>query len=206
MIRPWPHGLRVVGLTGGIASGKSTVSAMLRELGAEVIDADVLAREAVAPGTEGLRAVAERFGAEILKPDGSLDRERLGARVFSSAEDRAALNALLHPRIQALARERAQTAHTERGARVVFYDAPLIVENGMQGLFDGLVVVSLPREFQLERLMARNALSREAAEARLASQLPLEEKVRHATFIVDNAGTLSQTRAQVERLWEELRG
>ncbi len=195
----------MVGLTGGIASGKSTVSAMLRGLGAEVIDADLLAREVVLPGSEGLRAVAERFGEEILREDGSLDRERLGRRVFAHPEDRRALNALLHPRIQALAHRRAHEAHA-RGERVVFYDAPLIVENGMQDLFDGLVVVSLPPSLQRSRLMARNGLSAEAAQARLASQLPLEEKLRHATWVVDNAGTLEETRAQVMRIWEELGG
>lgn len=192
----------MVGLTGGIASGKSTVSGMLRALGAQVIDADVVAREVVEPGTPGLAEIAARFPG-VVGSDGRLDRERLGARVFGHDEERRALNALLHPRIQ-----QAVVAHTEelgrQGHRLVIYDAPLIVENGLHHLLDGLIVVAVPVEVQLSRLMARNGLSREAAEARVRAQLPLEEKKKVATWVVDNSGPLDQTQAQVEQIWREL--
>ena len=197
----WPKGLKVVGLTGGIASGKSTVAAMLRELGAEVLDADVLAREAVAPGTPGLADVARRFPFAVV--DGALDRAKLGEWIFSRPEERAALNALLHPRIQQLTQQRME-ALAARGVRAVVYDAALLIENGLHHVLDAVIVVSAPRELQLERLMARNGLTRAQAEARLASQLPLEEKVKHATVVIDNGGTLEDTRAQVERAWKSL--
>nr|WP_153864843.1 MULTISPECIES: dephospho-CoA kinase [Myxococcaceae] len=190
------------GLTGGIASGKSTVSRMLRELGAQVLDADVLAREVVASGTPGLAEVAARFPG-VLGPDGGLDRAKLGQRVFADASERAALNALLHPRIAQAFLERTQ-ALAEAGAARVIYDAPLLIENGLHTRMEGVILVAVPREVQLARLMARDGLSREAAEARLASQLPLEDKRRHATWVVDNAGELAATRAQVERIWEAL--
>jgi dephospho-CoA kinase len=202
--RPWPPGIRVIGLTGGIASGKSTVAGTLRGLGAQVIDADVLAREVVAPGTPGLRAVATRFPG-VLCPDGALDREALGARVFADPAERAALNALLHPLIQAAFAARVD-ALARRGERVVVYDAPLIVENGLHVLLDGLIVVALPPELQIARLRARSGLSEEAARARIAAQLPLEDKLRHATWVVDNAGSPEHTLAQVRRIWEALCG
>ncbi|MBF5041219.1 dephospho-CoA kinase [Aggregicoccus sp. 17bor-14] len=194
--------MHLYGLTGGIASGKSTVSRMLRELGAQVLDADVLAREVVASGTPGLAEVAARFPG-VLGPDGGLDRAKLGQRVFADASERAALNALLHPRIAQAFLERTQ-ALAEAGAARVIYDAPLLIENGLHTRMEGVILVAVPREVQLARLMARDGLSREAAEARLASQLPLEDKRRHATWVVDNAGELAATRAQVERIWEAL--
>lgn len=193
--------MRRFGLTGGIASGKSTVSAMLRELGAEVLDADVLAREAVAPGTPGLAEVAQRFPFAVV--DGALDRAKLGEWIFSRPQERTALNAIVHPRIQELTLQRMEALEA-RGVPVVFYDAALLIENGLHHLMDGVIVVSAPREAQVQRLMARNGLTREQAEARLASQLPLEEKVKHATIVIDNGGTLEDTRAQVERAWKSL--
>ncbi len=200
--RPWPEGIRVVGLTGGIASGKSTVSAMLREEGAKVIDADEVARAVVVPGSEGLEAVARRFG-HVLAEDGRLDRAKLGARIFGDPAERAALNALLHPRIQAEVQRQVKALH-EAGGKVAIYDAPLIVENGLQALLDGLIVVAVPQAVQKARLRARNGLSEAEAQARLDAQLPLEDKVRHATWVVDNAGSLEATRAQVRRIWEAI--
>ena len=194
--------MHLYGLTGGIASGKSTVSRMLRELGAQVLDADVLAREVVAPGTPGLAEVAARFPG-VLAPDGQLDRAKLGQRVFADASERAALNALLHPRIAQAFLERTQ-ALAEAGVARVIYDAPLLIENGLHTRMEGVILVAVPREVQLARLMARDGLTREAAEARLASQLPLEDKRRHATWVVDNAGDLAATRAQVEAIWKAL--
>jgi dephospho-CoA kinase len=198
----WPDGLRVIGLTGGIASGKSTVSDELRRLGAEVIDADVLAREVVAPGTPGLLEVSARFPG-VVGPDGRLDRQALGQRVFSSEEDRLALNALLHPRIQRAAVAQAHQA-AARGAQVVIYDAPLLIENGLHLRMHGVIVVSAPEAAQVERLRRRNQLSEAEARARLQSQLPLAQKLRHARWVVDNSGSLADTLAQVGRIWESI--
>jgi dephospho-CoA kinase len=194
--------LRLYGLTGGIASGKSTVSRMLRELGAHVLDADVIAREVVEPGTPGLAEVATRFPG-VVGPDGRLDRAKLGARVFANPAERAALNALLHPRIGAAFLEKTQ-ALAAQGVERVIYDAPLLIENGLHAGMDGVVLVWVPREVQKQRLMARDGLEAQAAEARLAAQLPLEEKRKHATWIVDNTADLTSTRAQVEEVWRAM--
>lgn len=190
---------RLIGLTGGIASGKSTVSAMLRALGAQVIDADELAREVVAPGTAGLAEVAARFPG-VVGADGGLDRAKLAERVFGDDRERAALNALLHPRIQAAFAERTRVL-AARGVRVVLYDAALLIENGLQNALDGVILVTAPSQVQQARLIQRNGLSAEQAQARIAAQLPLEDKARFATWTVDNGGNLDQTRAQVERIW-----
>jgi dephospho-CoA kinase len=194
--------LRLYGLTGGIASGKSTVSRILRELGAHVLDADVIAREVVEPGTPGLAEVATRFPG-VVGPDGRLDRAKLGARVFANPAERAALNALLHPRIGAAFLEKTQALATQ-GVERVIYDAPLLIENGLHAGMDGVVLVWVPREVQKQRLMARDGLEAQAAEARLAAQLPLEEKRKHATWIVDNRADLTSTRAQVEEVWRAM--
>ena len=191
--------MKLYGLTGGIASGKSTVSRMLRELGAHVLDADVIAREVVEPGTPGLQAVAERFPG-VLGPDGRLDRAKLGARVFGDPQERAALNALLHPLIGQQFMLRTQ-ALAEQGVERVLYDAPLLIENRLHLGMDGVVLVWVPREVQKARLMGRDGLDEAAAEARLAAQLPLDEKRQQATWLVDNSGDLGTTRARVEEVW-----
>lgn len=194
--------MRLIGLTGGIASGKSTVSRMLRELGAHVLDADELAREAVAPGSPALEEISGRFPFAVA-PDRTLDRAKLGEWIFSRPEERAALEAILHPRIRELFRQRTE-ALTRAGVREVVYEAPLLIENGLDALMDAVLLVAAPREVQLSRLMARNQLTRAQAEARLASQLPLEEKVKRATVVIDNADDLARTREQVERAWQAL--
>ncbi|WP_375765931.1 dephospho-CoA kinase [Archangium gephyra] len=194
--------MNIYGLTGGIASGKSTVSRMLRELGAEVLDADVIAREVVEPGTPGLQAVAERFPG-VLDAHGRLDRAKLGARVFGDAKERAALNAILHPLIGQQFLLRTQEL-AERGLERVIYDAPLLIENRLHEAMNGVVLVWVPRELQKARLMGRDGLDEAAAEARLAAQLPLEEKRRHATWLVDNSGDLGTTRARVEEVWRAI--
>jgi len=194
--------VRIIGLTGGIASGKSTVSAMLRELGAHLLDADVIAREVVEPGTPGLEDVGRRFPG-VIGPDGRLDRQALGARIFANPEERAALNALLHPRIQRAFLEKTQ-ALAEGGAEVVVYDAPLLIENRLHDWMNGVILVYVPREVQVRRLMARNGLDRAQAEERLAAQLPLDDKRQHATWIVDNSEELARTRAQVEDVWRSI--
>ena len=194
--------MKLYGLTGGIASGKSTVSRMLRELGAHVLDADVIAREVVEPGTPGLKAVAERFPG-VLDPDGRLDRAKLGARVFGDPQERAALNALLHPLIGQQFMLRTQ-ALAEQGVERVLYDAPLLIENRLHEGMDGVVLVWVPREVQKARLRARDGLDEAAVEARLAAQLPLDEKRQHATWVVDNSGELGTTRARVEEVWRAM--
>jgi len=195
---------RIIGLTGGIASGKSTVSAMFRELGAALVDADVLAREVVAPGTEGLEAICNRFGPELVSADGGLDRKKLAQLVFSDEQARADLGRITHPRIAALSQERiAELAST--GADPVLYDAALIVENKLHKAFFGLIVVAIPVEVQRARLMVRDEISEAEADARIQSQMPLAEKVAEATWVIDNSGSLSQTRAQVTALWDEIR-
>lgn len=190
------------GLTGGIASGKSTVSRMLRELGAQVLDADVIAREVVEPGTPGLKAVAERFPG-VLDADGRLDRAKLGTRVFGDAKERAALNAILHPLIGQQFLLRTQEL-AERGVERVIYDAPLLIENRLHEAMNGVVLVWVPREVQKARLMGRDGLDEAAAEARLAAQLPLDDKRPHATWLVDNSGDLGTTRARVEEVWRAM--
>ncbi|HYI03091.1 dephospho-CoA kinase [Hyalangium sp.] len=194
--------MRLYGLTGGIASGKSTVSTMLRELGAQVLDADVIAREVVEPGTPGLAAVAARFPG-VLGPDGRLDRAKLGARVFADPTERAALNALVHPLVRQAFLEKVQ-ALAAQGVERVVYDVPLLIEAGLQAGMDGVVLVWVPRPLQKARLMTRDGLDEAAAEARLAAQLPLDSKRPHATWIVDNSGELASTRAQVEQVWRAM--
>lgn len=196
--------MRVYGLTGGIASGKSTVTAMFRDRGIPVIDADELAREVVEPGQPALAEIEQRFPGS-LTPEGRLDRAKLGALVFQDAAARADLAKLTHPRIQALALERT-AALAETGAPVAIYDAALLIENRLHEALDGVILVSLPEDVQLQRLMARNGYSEAEAKARIASQMPLEQKRPFATWVIDNGGSLEETRAQVEKViseWKE---
>jgi dephospho-CoA kinase len=194
-----------VGLTGGIGSGKSTVARIFGDLGARVIDADVVARDLVRPGYPLLAQIAEAFGPEVLLPDGELDRARLASIIFADAEKRRALEAILHPPIM---REIDLLAtafgRAERDA-VVVVEAALIVEIGRAGEFDRLVVVWATPEQQLQRLMARDGFGREEAERRLAAQMPLEEKRRAAHLVVDNSGTPADCRTDALRVFAELR-
>lgn len=197
-------GFVLFGLTGGLGSGKSTVAARLRAQGVPVIDADALAREVVAPGSEGLSEVVEAFGPEVLAPDGSLDRARLAETVFQDPEKRRLLNAILHPRIGALGMQRAME-HKERGERVVCYEAALLVENGLADAFRPLVVVAVPEEVQVERAMARDRASEAQVRARLAAQLPLSEKVRVADHVIDNSGAREDTERQTDEVLARIR-
>lgn len=175
----------IVGLTGGIASGKSTVAEVLRGLGVAIVDADVVAREVVAPGTPGLAAIVEAFGAEVLDAAGALDRKALGARVFGDAAARRTLEAITHPRI--FARSMEQLAHVAgSGAPYGVYDAALLVENGSYKMLQALVVVAAPPELQRARLVARDGLTPEEADARIAAQLPLERKIAVADHVIWN--------------------
>jgi dephospho-CoA kinase len=183
------------GLTGGIASGKSTVATMFRDQGAAVLDADRVAREVLEPGQPALEAVARRFPG-VVGADGRLDRAALGERIFSDPVERAALDAIVHPRIQERILE-ATAALAAQGVPLAIYDAPLLIENRLHEAMRGVVLVVAPEAVQLARLRARNQLDETQARARLASQLPLEAKRRYATWIIDNGGTLEATRAQV---------
>ena len=193
---------KLYGLTGGIASGKSTVARILRELGATVIDADLVAREVVEPGKPAYEEIRSTWPA-VIAPDGRIDRAKLGDIVFSSASDRAILNGITHPRIGEESARQTQEAAV-RGELLAFYEAALIVENRLDEGLDGLVVVGIPEALQLSRLKSRDGLSEPAARARIGAQLPLSEKVRRATYIIDNGGSPAQTRASVERLYEAL--
>nr|WP_167548643.1 dephospho-CoA kinase [Corallococcus exiguus] len=189
-------------MTGGIASGKSTVSRMLRELGARVLDADVLAREVVEPGTPGLRRIDERFPG-VVGPDGRLDRVKLGAHIFANAEERAALNAIVHPEIRALFLQKLQALEAE-GVTHAVYDVPLLIETGLHQAMEGVAVVWVPREVQKARLMTRDGLLADQAEARLQAQMALDDKREHATWVIDNSGAPEATRPQVEAVWRAM--
>ena len=191
-----------VGLTGGIGAGKSEVARRLAAYGAVLIDADAVAREVVEPGTPGLAAIREAFGPEVLRPDGSLDRERLGDLVFADPQQRATLNGIVHP----LVRDRmAELEEQATGAEVVVHDIPLLAEGGGAALFDEVVVVDVPARVQLERLVRERGLSREQAQARMAAQAGRDARLAVATLIVDNSGSLSELDREVGELWAELR-
>jgi len=193
----------VVGLTGGIASGKTTVSQMFADLGIPVIDADDLAREVVEPGTPGLAQIVDEFGEDVLDDDGRLDRKKVGELVFGDEEARETLNAILHPRIGA-----AGAAHIakydDHDAPYVLYEAALLVETGAHKAFPVLVVVSAEESVQRLRLIARDGFTAAEANARIESQLPLDTKVRYADFVVTNNGDLGATRRQVADVHEKL--
>lgn len=193
----------VIGLTGGIASGKSTVASMLRELGAPIVDADLLAREVVEPGTPALAEIATRFGPDMIDDSGRLDRKRLAARVFADDVSRAQLNAITHPRIAEASRA-AMGAMRGLGHPVAVYEAALLVENRIHLGLDGLIVVAVSEDEQIARLCRRDGIDADAARARLAAQLPLAAKVAAADWVIDNGGSTEDTRAQVERVWREV--
>ncbi|MUN39267.1 dephospho-CoA kinase [Actinomadura litoris] len=190
-----------VGLTGGIGSGKSEVAALLAARGAVVIDADRLAREVVAPGTPGLAAVAAEFGDGVLLPSGELDRERLGSIVFADPDRLAALNAIVHPLVAELTRQRTEAAPA---SAVVVHDVPLLVENGLESRYDEVVVVDAPEEVRLDRLTSRRGMTEDAARARMASQATRERRRAVATRVIDNSGTLDDLASQVDALWKAL--
>lgn len=193
-----------IGLTGGIASGKSVAAARLAELGAVVIDSDVLAREAVSPGSAGLEAVVEAFGPGVLAPDGSLDRGALGALVFADDEARARLNAIVHPVVRRLSAEREAAAATADHGAVVVHDIPLLVETGQSDAFHVLVVVHAPAVLRVERLVAGRGLSRAEAEARIAAQASDAERLDVADVVLDGAGSEADLRSQVDDFWTRL--
>jgi len=189
-----------VGLTGGIASGKSLVAADLAARGAIIIDADVLAREVVEPGTPALAAIVERFGSKVLT-DGQLDRSRLGEIVFADPLARRDLERIVHPAVRARAIELERSAE---GAAVVVHVIPLLVETGQQQNFDFVVTVDVDQETQIQRLMARNGFSRAEAESRIAAQATREDRRAAADVVLDNTGALARLRDQIAALWTVL--
>ena len=190
-----------VGLTGGVASGKSTVAAILVELGAVLIDADLLAREVVAPGTEGLRRVVEEFGPGVLGPDGALDRPALGAVVFADEAARRRLEAIIHPLVRRRAAELEAEASTDG---VVVHDIPLLVESGQAGSFDAVIVVDAPVETQVQRMVVERGWTRAEAEARVAAQATRAQRAAAATYLIDNTGNLEDLRQRVTEVFEKL--
>ena len=190
----------LIGLTGGIASGKSTIATRLAEHGAVVIDADVLSREAVEPGTPGLAAIAARFGPDVIGPAGALDRPALGAIVFSDDQARADLNAIVHPEVKRRSQARITEASADPAA-IVVYDVPLLVETGRADEFDLVVVASAPESVRADRLVELRGLGRSEAERRIAAQATEAQRTAVADVVIDTAGTLAQTLEQVDTVW-----
>lgn len=194
--------MKLVGLTGGIGSGKSTVSRMFETMGATIIDADQLAREVVAPGTPGLAAIVEHFGREVLNDDGALDRPTLGRKIFKDPEARTVLNRIVHPLVAARAQEAVVEAEAN-GAQLVLYDVPLLYENKLDQALPEVVVVCVEAEVQRARIAARDALPPDEIADRIAAQMPLAEKARRANHVIDNNGHLEHTQAQVRALFKK---
>jgi dephospho-CoA kinase len=193
--------MRVLGLTGGIGSGKSTVASMFAQLGAEVIDADALAREVVQPGQPALEEILQTFGTEMRRPDGGLDRARLGALVFADPAARARLNAITHPRVRARMQAEVERRQGRRGLLIL--DIPLLYENARMDAAQKVIVVWVDPQTQLRRLTEREGMTVEAARSRIAAQLPLDDKKALADHVIDNGGSLTRTRSQVETLYRQ---
>jgi dephospho-CoA kinase len=197
--------VRLFGLTGNIGAGKSVVARLLAGAGIPVVDADRLAREVVEPGQPALEEIAARFGKTVLQPDGRLDRKALAAVVFNDPAQRLSLNAIVHPRIaQASAARLAELSAA--GHELAIYEAALIVENRLDEAMNGLIVVVAPEDVQLARLVVRDGMTEAEARARFAAQLPVAEKLKRATFVIDNRGSLADLESQVAQLVSRLRG
>ena len=194
------YGIRVIGLTGGIAAGKSTVAKYFQEQGAAVIDADQLARDAVSPGSPALRTIVDIYGSEMLLPDGNLDRKRLGRTIFADPEKRRQLERIVHPEIRRLAEEKI-AVEAAKGQSVVFYMAPLLIETGATDRVDEVWVVTVRPEVQRQRLMARDGISQDQVDCMIASQMPLAEKESYGRIVIDNSGSLEETRQILAQVW-----
>lgn len=191
----------IIGLTGGIASGKSTVSSLLKEKGFTVIDADVAARIVVQPGEEAYKKIVETFGKDILLENGDINRPKLGDLVFRNEQKRLQLNAIVHPAVRKqmlLEKEQA----IRNGKKTIFLDIPLLFESGLTWMVDKTIVVYVDENIQLQRLMKRNGLDKEAAEIRISAQMPLEEKASKADAVINNNGTIAETKQQLEHIIE----
>lgn len=196
----------VIGLTGNIGSGKSTVSHRLKDLGAQIIDADQVARQAVLPGTPALREIADRFGPEVLDNTGSLDRKKMGSIVFTNPPAMEKLNNITHPKIKAEINRQIELSKKEKksGPSVLVVDAALLIEVGLEKNADEIWVVKIDRDKQVERLVARDGLTPEEALNRIAAQLPQDEKLKFATRVIDNSGDKNETIKQVDRHWKDM--
>jgi dephospho-CoA kinase len=194
----------LLGLTGSIATGKSTVANMLRRRGAVLIDADQVARKVVEPGSLGLNKIIENFGSEMVTAEGRLDRAKLGELVFNDEEARERLNALLHPLIIEEMKQLTGQSLKKEPHSIVIWDVPLLIEENLTQFVEKVIVVYVPEAIQLQRLMKRNALSEEEARERIAAQLSIEEKKRVADFVIDNSDSLEMTERQVDQLWNYL--
>lgn len=191
--------MKVYGLTGGIASGKSTVAALLVKSGYEVVDSDKIVKSLYGKGAAIYAAISEAFGETVMTADGNIDRKRLGNLIFNNLEARQMLNAVTHPVIRREIEKRLEVCRI-RGDRIVFVDVPLLYESDMLGRYDGVILVYANVSLQLSRLMARNGLSEEEAAARIKSQMPMEEKRAGADFIIDNQGSINQLKKEVVAL------
>lgn len=194
----------LVGVTGGIATGKSVVASMLEELGAPMIDFDLLARRVVEPDNAAWRDIVEFFGEQVLQEDRTLDRKKVADIVFGNPEKRRMLEGFTHPRIREQFVAEVHEIRQTNPDAIIQAVIPLLIESNLQSIFDHVVVVYSPVEVQLARLIRRDGLTREAAEARLQAQMPIDDKARHADTVIDNSGSLEETRRQVEELWQRL--
>ena len=196
--------VKLVGLTGGAGSGKSTVAGMLREMGAHVVDADEAAHAVYEPGTPGFDAVVREFGKAYIA-NGKIDRARLGELVFHDADARRRLNAIVHPLVREWMAQRTAEA-VDRGAELVVQDVPLLFENGLEKLFSAVVLVYVPEELQIERLVSGRAYTPERARSVIGAQTPIEDKRGRANYVINNSGPRDETHAQVRSVWNELSG
>lgn len=197
--------MRVIGLTGSIASGKSAVAKMLEEKGAYLLDADLLAREVVEPGQPAWQEIVDWLGESILRPDRKIDRAKLADLVFNDRQMLEKLNKIVHPRVSSRFVFLSEKIKEKDPDAVIVYDVPLLIEAGLQGFVDLVLLAYVPREVQLARLQSRDGLSRAGAELRLKAQMPLEEKKNYADVIIDNSGTLAETSRQVDQFWKEFK-
>lgn len=192
-----------IGLTGGIAAGKSMVSGLLAELGAWILDADAISREVVEPGTEGLKAVAAEFGEKVLLPDGTLDRRALGAEVFGDPQKLERLNGILHPIIKAEMLKRAAEIEEQHPKDIVIFDVPLLIESGWQDVADEVWLVSAPIEQRIRRIAMRDGLDEKQAMERISAQMTDEQKAKYADVIINNGGSIQELKERVTKLYAE---
>ncbi len=196
--------MKTIGLTGGIASGKSTVAKMLKEKGAYLLDADKLAREVVEPDEPAWRQIVDWLGESILQPDRHIDRSKLASLVFDDKSKLEKLNKIVHPQVGYRFKALKEEILLKDPEAVIVYDIPLLIEAGMQKMVDHIVLVFVPREVQIQRLQQRDGLSRREAELRLKAQLPLEEKRKQAHTVIDNSSSLEETARQVDQFWQRI--
>jgi len=194
--------LKLIGLTGGAGSGKSTVAEMFRELGATIVDADEASHAAYAPGSPGFDAVVREFGSDFVR-SGQIDRAHLGELVFHDEDARRRLNAIVHPLVRTWMAERTEEAE-DKGAEVIVHDVPLLFENGLDRIYADVVLVYVPEKLQLRRLVDGRGVSRDRAHAMIAAQMPIDEKRGRAQHVIDNSGSRDATREQVEKVWAEI--